>query len=454
MASDTINALTAFTWERQPTAARLVAQVLEKFVAANSEIARLSDRLRDETGNRLGDWVDSFVIPSNWFSDLAENLAENGFIESGRNIWNHPEGIFPVVKLADEGPATLLIKVESVDDFAALYPVSSADPEGRPGSAFRTLLVSIENDTVLVAVERHGWRGFEYSKETDADIAAAAKHLAVFYERKRDIADVAQGYDYTKKLIENAVAEIGVDRACDLFFAAERKYWQSRNHAARVQYQRQQKLGLGWANHDHHTYRSSRACFHLLVEMLELLGFYCRERFYAGIEAGWGAQVLEQSGAGFVVFADVDMSPEEVAGDFAHLGLTPRPELGTVGLWCQLHGEAFLSAGMHHLECQFDFDRATKQLGEAGVQSMAPFTDFPHLRQAFTTGEIWQVDPSRIEAALAAGQITTENAAQFRREGAIGSHLEILERNDGYKGFNQTGVSDIISRTDPRKMLT
>jgi hypothetical protein len=33
----------------------------------------------------------------------------------------------------------------------------------------------------------------------------------------------------------------------------------------------------------------------------------------------------------------------------------------------------------------------------------------------------------------------------------LGSHLEILERNDGYKGFNQTGVSDIIARTDPRK---
>jgi len=38
-----------------------------------------------------------------------------------------------------------------------------------------------------------------------------------------------------------------------------------------------------------------------------------------------------------------------------------------------------------------------------------------------------------------------------RREGALGSYLEILERNDGYKGFNQTGVSDIIGCTDPRK---
>ena len=35
---------------------------------------------------------------------------------------------------------------------------------------------------------------------------------------------------------------------------------------------------------------------------------------------------------------------------------------------------------------------------------------------------------------------------------SLGSHLEILERNDGFKGFNQTGVSEIILKTDPRKI--
>jgi hypothetical protein len=29
--------------------------------------------------------------------------------------------------------------------------------------------------------------------------------------------------------------------------------------------------------------------------------------------------------------------------------------------------------------------------------------------------------------------------------------LEILERNDGYKGFNQTGINEIILETDPRR---
>jgi hypothetical protein len=243
-----------------------------------------------------------------------------------------------------------------------------------------------------------------------------------------------------------------VDRACDLFFAAERDYWQRRNRAARVQKARQDRLGLGWANHDHHTYRSSRAAFVPLIAFLEKLGFRLRERFYAGADAGWGAQVLEQPVAGITIFADVDMSPEELMGDFAHTPLPPRRALGTVGLWCALHGEAFLQAGMHHLECQFDWHALREQLeAEAAIRTMDPFTAFPFLRQAFTEGERWAVAPARIEALLAAGQVTPDQAAQFRAQGAIGSHLENLERNDGYKGFNQKGVSEIIARTDPRR---
>jgi hypothetical protein len=183
------------------------------------------------------------------------------------------------------------------------------------------------------------------------------------------------------------------------------------------------------------------------------MGFVCRERFYAGRDAGWGAQVLEQPDCRVVIFADVDLSPEEVAGDFAHEPLAERRELGTVGLWCELHGEAFLEAGMHHLECQFDFNAARTQLAAAGIESMAPFTDFPFLKQAFTKAEMWPIEPRRIERLFADGRITSDQAERFSREGALGSHLEILERNDGYKGFNQTGISEIITRTDPRRNI-
>ena len=243
----------------------------------------------------------------------------------------------------------------------------------------------------------------------------------------------------------------GVDLACDLFFAAEREYWQRRNRAAQVQKARQDKLGLGWANHDHHTYRSSRQWFTHTVALFEKLGFMARERFYAGEEAGWGAQVLEQPEAGITIFADVDLSPDEIAGNFAHEPLEARKQLGTVGLWCGLHGESILQAGMHHLECQFHHDALVDQLEAAHIETMQPFTNFPFLKQAFTAGERWPVAEKRIRRLLDAGQITPAQAAQFRAQGAIGSHLENLERNDGYKGFNQKGVSEIIARTDPRK---
>jgi hypothetical protein len=105
--------------------------------------------------------------------------------------------------------------------------------------------------------------------------------------------------------------------ACHYFFQEERRYWESRNRAAQVQKRRQDSLGLGWGNHDHHTFRCSREHFVDAVEFLTRLGFAKRERFYAGAEAGWGAQIAEQTNTGIVVFADVDLRPEETAVDFS-----------------------------------------------------------------------------------------------------------------------------------------
>src|SRR5437762_3421393 len=136
---------------------------------------------------------------------------------------------------------------------------------------------------------------------------------------------------------------------------------------------------------------------------------------------------MEQPVTRIVSFNDVDLSPEELIGDFSHDGLSPRDKLGTVGLWCALHGEAILQAGMHHLEAQFDFDALRDQLEkEEGVKTMKPFSNFTFLRQAFTEGERWKVSDERIQRALRAEYITEQQAQQFREQGAIGSHLENL----------------------------
>ncbi len=82
---------------------------------------------------------------------------------------------------------------------------------------------------------------------------------------------------------------------------------------------------------------------------------------------------------------------------------------------------------------------------------MKPFSDFDFLRQAFTEGERWPVRPERAERLLSGGLITRAQFEQFTSEGALGSHLENLQRHGGFKGFNQKSVSVVIAATDPRK---
>ena len=447
------NALTAFQWERQPAAEQLVRDLVNDFLARNRWAAAFAERLYREAGVRFVDMVDHIAIPG--CQDLPARLIDAGFrgetIYEGGQSYTHAGGMFPTV-IVDEGERVrLAIKVESVADFAAANDIPLLSAE-LPLSVFRKTFVPSDNeDAELWAVERHGTRVFWSVNQTRDERILRAKHAERFRTRRRRFESEADGFSRALELIDASIGELGVDQTCDLFFAAEREYWMKRNTAARVQKARQDRLGIGWANHDHHTYRSSREHFKSLVGVWEKLGLVCRERFYAGKEAGWGAQVMEQPVTGIITFNDVDLSPEELMGDFSHDGLAPREKLGTVGLWCALHGEAFNQAGMHHLEAQFDFDALRDQLAAEGVETMKPFTDFPFLRQAFTKGERWAVDESRIQRALAARYITPDQARQFRDQGALGSHLENLERNEGFKGFNQTGVSEIIAETDPRR---
>lgn len=453
MTETAIAQLADFDWRPQPEAARFVGSLVDDFLERNAAAAELAARMRDETGTRFFDWIDHFAMPEH--DDSLTKLASLGFEpqrEADATRWHDEQGLFPDVMMHGSPITRCAIRVESVTDFLFAHRLDDRTGiEGTPFAGLRKALVARDGASELWVVERHASAGWNVAAGEAVDAQAIAMHGEAFRLRRRDFDSSLDGFNHAAGLIAAAARHVGVDRACDLFFAAEREYWQSRNRAARVQKARQDRLGLGWANHDHHTYRSSRDVFARLIGVLEQLGFRCRERFYAGSEAGWGAQVLEQPAAGIVIFADVDLTPDEVAVDFAHEGLSASRQLGTVGLWCRLHGEAFLQAGMHHLECQFDFARAQDQLTAEGVKTMPPFTDFDYLKQAFTEGEMWSVAPARIDAALADGCISADDAARFRRDGMLGSHLEILQRDDGYKGFNQTGISEIIRKTDPRR---
>ncbi len=448
-----ISALTAHIWVPQPAPARWVQAVLDNAVQRSSFLAMLRRRMFDETGTRLLDWIDHFALPTN--DEALDELAQVGY-ETDTSVpkvraWKHPLGLFPRVRTHVGKSRQVVLKVEAVADFLTAQKLSGVAIQGAELASVRRARVAQENGIEVWALERHGSLAFEPDLNRPVPLAAIAKHLTAFQQRQREFDNDADGFTLASQLADVVIADLGRDRTCELFFTAERDYWQQRNRAGQIQRTRQESLGLGWANHDHHTYRSSRAQFNRLITFLEKLGFQLRERFYAGREAGWGAQVIEHPVTGVTIFADVDLSPEEVSQDFSHEPLSPRDELGTVGLWCELHGEAFLQAGLHHLECQFDFSATRDQLAAAGIETMPPFTDLPYLRQAFTRGEIWPVKPQRVERLVAAKRITVEQGEQFLKNGTIGSHLEILQRDDGYKGFNQHGISEIISATDPRK---
>jgi hypothetical protein len=447
-----------FDWPLCYEAENLVLNQIETFCAHNSAAARMSDRMRSETGTLLVDWVDHLVLPGH----LEPALRKAGFIpdplgdaaSEGWTVFWQPEAMLPRMILdctvpGQGSPSTLAIHVDSLSDFIAANHLSG-EPEGQPCTRFRRIPISRENGTSFEAVERSGYRGYSQEASTSDRKDAWREAQRLWRTRPRDFDDDAEGFRQTDALLDRVIGLAGRDLACHIVFAEERAYWEQRNRAAQVQKKRQDRLGLGWANHDHHTFRSSRAQFLALMSALEKLGFERRERYYAGAQAGWGAQILEQPVAGIVAFCDVDLDPEETRIDFSRQGLSRARRLGTIGLWVGLHGESFLQAGMHHLECRFDFNLLRDQLATQGVGTMKPFSDFPFLKQAFTQGEQWPVRPERAERLLRAGFIDEAQFGKFLGEGAIGSHLENLQRKGGFKGFNQSSVSAIIRETDPR----
>lgn len=447
---------TRFDWPVCYDAENLILSYLEAFIGRNSFGRRLAERMLTETGTLLIDWIDHLVVSP----DEEKNLRALGFADDPvggarahlQALW-HPEAMLPRVLIQGEtgsaagGPSVLAIRCEDLAAFMVAHAISH-EPEGPPLTRFRRLVVAEQNGARLEAIERRGYRG--YLPEPTREVEGLLKAVELWRTRPRNFRNDAEGFRHTQALLDRLVELVRPDLACHVVFSEERIYWQRRNLAGQVQKARQDALGLGWANHDHHTFRASRQHFIDLMLALEKLGFERRERYYAGNQAGWGAQILEQPVEGIVAFCDVDLEPGETEVDFSREPLPLSRKLGTIGLWVGLHGESFLDAGMHHLECRFDHEHLRDQLARGGINTMKPFSDYPFLKQAFTEGERWPVRRERAEWLWKQGLIDEKQLNQFVTEGALGSHLENLQRKGGFKGFNQKSVSAIIHATDPR----
>jgi len=443
-----------FHWECQPKAEKLIENALDLCCRENEQIAELQEALKKHTSSRLFDWLDHIILGKT--EEREAELEACGFVSDNASgsyrVFHHPGAQLPRVLLKDHENevAGIAVSVESIAEFLMVRGINR-DIEGSAFSRYRRSVVNTENSVSLIVVERRGVLTMEPIVEDSQYLEKYIQATELWLSRPREMGgNDEEAYKFLLTLAEELLRMLGQDLAAWVVLECERKYWQARNSAGQIQKNRQDRLGMGWANHDHHTFRSSRRHFQQLIRFFEILGFHCRERFYAGKEAGWGAQVMENPRAGLVLFCDVDLDADEIALDFSHHALPEAETLGTIGLWCELHGDSIMKAGMHHLEAQFLHEQLTSDLEHLGIGMMDPFSRFPYLKQAFTSGEVWTVESKRIQRLLREGKISDEEAEKFMRYGAVGSHLENLERREGYKGFNQKNVSFIIKKTDPR----
>ncbi len=440
-------------WSLFAEAKAFLSGLVDDFMREHNRAAEMASTIEWGTAARFLDWIDHLVIPQDSV-DEAElqylGFAEDSEAETqyGARCVRHMGSVLFPVLLRPGNLTELAIKVQELDDFKDRH-MRTAEIIGDPFAKYRWLDVTREHNKLPTAVECRGYSGFAMQDAYDID--AYKTTLDALRTRNRVFHTDGEGISATHDLVAAQLDDLQTDRVTDAWFRAEWEYYTSHNKAANIVKERQDQLGLGWANHDHQAYRCSREQFPKVVSILELLGLKRRETYSAGDQAGWGAQVMENPVRPFVVFCDVDMADDEQEFDLATEGFEPLDEMGSIGLWVGLHGESMLQAGLHHLAIRVNFERAIQDLDTREISCMPPFSDLDFLRQSFTVAERWAVEQERAVELLEGKFIGQEDFEAFGSVGATGSHLEPVERNDGFKGFNQDSVSAIITNTDPRK---
>ena len=433
-------------WTVQPEAEAFLQAQLAAALARTPEAARYADALRSGCGVRLRDILDHLAGNA---AMIAAATAVGWRQEGAAN--ENRDGFFPGIVPSD-GLLRIAFRVESIDRFLAATGVDTRI-DGPAHAPLRMARVFQGDGAEFVAVERNGAIGYAIEPIDEATIRAGRLHLQTFRTRRRRFDSVEKGLAHTEALVDAAVAAIGQHRACDIWLRAEREYWMTRCPAGARQKAWQDVQGIGWSNIDHHTYDGSRQHFAGTVCILEKLGYELREMLYAGALAGWGSQILEQPALRSTIFADVDLAPHEIAIDFAHDTLPPLDKHRRAGIISVMHGESILEGGLNHVAGMYDNVAMRSVLTREGQAMMAPFSDFPFLYQELTEGDWAAVEPARLDLLETGGHLSAAEAEDFRLNGAIAAHLENLERNDGYKGFNMPGIDGVLRTIDPRKNM-
>src|SRR5918993_430737 len=113
------NPLEAFQWKTQPQAYAFIRSSADAFLSRCPPAADLADRMARETGTRFHDWIDTIVFPAG--DAIRATLDSVGYEPEAAGVFAHPGGVFPRIALHDERVTRLLLKVEYVADFAAVW---------------------------------------------------------------------------------------------------------------------------------------------------------------------------------------------------------------------------------------------------------------------------------------------------------------------------------------------
>ncbi len=431
-----------FDWKTYPETDVLIEQHIEEACAANEDIRAFSTRISALTATSFKEWVESITLSG----ALLYELERLGFVLQktfyGQKLFVHPRGSFPALRVFP-GPVpvvrALTLKVESLSVFRFLSGYYG-EVDGTPGSNYSRIMLSDRGGILLFAAEKNGdvWMPEDLDSEGLMDLEQAH---SLMNQRRRFFEAGEDGWKYTERLMDRVTSLVGRDRCASLFLEYERRYWEARNSTARFLKARQDTMGLGWGNHDHHAFRSERASVTRFIRLMQTMGFRLRERFVSSLGTGrnlYGVQILEHSGIGALINVHVDLREEEKDFDFAARPLPVIRPAGDVTLWTGMYGESIFEAGLYHLGAKYDYWSLKELLNGVRIEVREPDSESPFLLRAAVHPENWFSTRLRQERLVANGSISPEEARKLSLEGSLGSFLECVHRVDGFKGFKSS----------------
>ena len=268
----------SFDWNCHPEAEQFIITHIQRFCELNTELAELNERLREEAGARLFDYVDHLSLGS---TDGEETLFNLDFQRDERvegPTYINLATSLPRIRLGKSNGLT--IACEDVAHFLTVHGLSRTI-EGTPFSPLRRAHISDTNGVDFWVVERRRADVMEAIKEapeiTLSYIAALEKWRTRDRHLKSDEETMARSIEIAKEQVKT----IGQTLAAQTFFVSEMDYWRSRNRAGQELKSMLDQVGLGLAAPDHHAFRSSRRLFPQLITFFKTLGFHLREKFYA-----------------------------------------------------------------------------------------------------------------------------------------------------------------------------